>query len=59
VKVVAAALGYETDVALRKHSVRLTGLQLGEILSRGGFRYLLERFTRELRAEGTPPEPPP
>jgi AraC-like DNA-binding protein len=57
VKAVAAGLGYETDVALRKHSVRLTGLQISEALSRGGFRYLLGRFEHELRGESTPPKP--
>jgi transcriptional regulator GlxA family with amidase domain len=57
VKAVAAALGYETDVALRKHSTRLTGLPVSAVLSRGGFHYLLGRFERELRGERPPPEP--
>jgi AraC-like DNA-binding protein len=56
VKAVSVALGYDTDVALRKHSVRLTGLQIGEVLSRGGFRYLLDLFEHELRGKSTPPE---
>jgi AraC-like DNA-binding protein len=56
VKAVSAALEYESDVALRKHSARLTGLQISEVISRGGFRYLLDRFAHELRNESNSPE---
>lgn len=52
VKRVAAGLGFETAVALRKCSVRLTGLSISATLARGGFRYLLGQYERELSGRG-------
>jgi AraC-like DNA-binding protein len=48
VKTVAAALGFESALALRKSFVRVTGETIRSVLARGGFRYLLQRYLRAL-----------
>lgn len=51
-KQAAARLGYASSTALTASAKNVLGMTVGEILERGGYAYLLDRFDRLLRDRG-------